>query len=320
MQEDPARAAAEYLAQFRSDLEAFVSREAVEACIDWGVFERPYQPGIGYIAGIDAAGGSGRDAMTLCIGHLDYTNSGIVIDCLREHRPPFSPEIVASEFSAVIKSYHISTIYSDRFGGDWVKEQFRKFGVTCEPAPKVKNQLYVDLLPCVNSKRIRLLDHTRCINQLIGLERSTGRSEIIDHAPGQSDDVINSVALVASLALSRATFDFQFPFANRGDVLGDADDPEVIKRNAKEEEEFNQNFQWHWDRYDRAVRAGAQGVSFAGPSYNVFGPQPQGVCDSHAPVPPPPPEIAANLPIGLHQPPSQFTTSFPSRCRSKWSR
>ena len=39
--EDAARAAAEYLAQFRSDLEAFVLREAVEACISVGVRERP---------------------------------------------------------------------------------------------------------------------------------------------------------------------------------------------------------------------------------------------------------------------------------------
>src|SRR5262245_2258615 len=37
---DPAWAAAEYGAQFRSDLEAFVSREAIEAVIDVGVKER----------------------------------------------------------------------------------------------------------------------------------------------------------------------------------------------------------------------------------------------------------------------------------------
>ena len=34
MEKDPASAAAEYLAEFRADIEAFVSREAVEQCMD----------------------------------------------------------------------------------------------------------------------------------------------------------------------------------------------------------------------------------------------------------------------------------------------
>ena len=40
MERDPASAAAEYGAQFRSDIESFVAREAVEACVDAGVHER----------------------------------------------------------------------------------------------------------------------------------------------------------------------------------------------------------------------------------------------------------------------------------------
>ena len=36
---DEAVARAEYLAEFRRDLEAFVGREAVEACVSLGVFE-----------------------------------------------------------------------------------------------------------------------------------------------------------------------------------------------------------------------------------------------------------------------------------------
>ena len=41
---DPSSAAAEYGAEFRSDLEDFISREAVLACVD-GVRERPPQIG-----------------------------------------------------------------------------------------------------------------------------------------------------------------------------------------------------------------------------------------------------------------------------------
>ena len=38
---DPASAAAEYGAEFRTDVETFVAREAVEACVALGVRERP---------------------------------------------------------------------------------------------------------------------------------------------------------------------------------------------------------------------------------------------------------------------------------------
>ena len=41
MERDQASAKAEYMVEFRSDIESFVSREAAEACVEQGVFERP---------------------------------------------------------------------------------------------------------------------------------------------------------------------------------------------------------------------------------------------------------------------------------------
>ena len=35
MERDPAAASAEYMAQFRTDVEGFITREAVEACVNW---------------------------------------------------------------------------------------------------------------------------------------------------------------------------------------------------------------------------------------------------------------------------------------------
>jgi hypothetical protein len=66
LERDAASAQAEYLAQFRSDLEAFVSPEAVKACTSRGVFERPPLRGVGYAAFVDPSGGS-ADSMTLAI-------------------------------------------------------------------------------------------------------------------------------------------------------------------------------------------------------------------------------------------------------------
>jgi hypothetical protein len=208
MADDPARAAAEYLAQFRTDLEAFVMREAVEACVSRGVFERGPLRGVAYAGFVDPSGGS-ADSMTLCIGHMEFTKQTAVIDAIREVRPPFSPEAVVSEFAALLKTYGIATVSGDRYAGEWPGEQFGKFNIRYEPAPKPKSELYGDLLPLLNSRRIELIDHPKLVNQLLGLERRTARGgkDSIDHAPGQHDDVANAVAGVAHLCTIKGTYD-----------------------------------------------------------------------------------------------------------------
>lgn len=207
MADDPARASAEYMAQFRSDLEAFVVREAVEACIDTGVRERAPLHNVAYVGFVDPSGGS-SDSMTLAIGHNEFNRETVVIDALREVKPPFSPEIVTSEFCTLLKSYHISTVTGDRYAGGWPREQFGKFGVRYEPAAKPKSDLYVDLLPLINSRRIDLLDHPKMFNQLVGLERRTvrGGRDSIEHAPGQHDDIANVVAGVGSICIVKGTY------------------------------------------------------------------------------------------------------------------
>ena len=64
-------------------------------------------------------------------------------------------------------------------------EQFRKLGIAYEPAAKPKSDIYRDLLPMINSRRVELLDHPRLIQQLTSLERRTARGgrDSIDHPP-----------------------------------------------------------------------------------------------------------------------------------------
>jgi hypothetical protein len=211
MERDPASAAAEYGAEFRRDIEAFVSIEAVRNCIfSPGVLERPRQSGVAHRAFIDPSGGS-SDSMTLCIGHYQIGKQTAVVDLIREIRPPFSPEQVCSEFAATLRSYNLSSVEGDRFGGAWVTEQFAKFGVRYTPAEKPKSELYRDLLACINSGRIDLLDHPRLISQLVGLERRSSRGtgrDVIDHAPGGHDDIANAVAGIASSFITKRVFNF----------------------------------------------------------------------------------------------------------------
>ena len=90
------------------------------------VVERPYQRGQEYFAFLDPSGGAG-DSFTLAIAHVDHGRNMLVLDCIREARPPFSPEHVANEFSQVMRSYNCLTGISDKYGGQWVVEQFASF-------------------------------------------------------------------------------------------------------------------------------------------------------------------------------------------------
>jgi hypothetical protein len=207
MERDPASAASEYLAAFRSDLEAYVSREAVSACVARNVFERPYQIGQSYRGFCDPSGGS-SDSFTLCISHFVPSSQTVIVDCLREAKPAFSPEIVCQQFSEVLKSYRINRVVSDRYGGIWPVEQFAKFNIIAEQSAEPKSSLYQTLLPLINSQRVILLNHAKTINQLCSLEQrnTRGLKPQIDSPPNMHDDLSNCVAGAAALCLAKSSY------------------------------------------------------------------------------------------------------------------
>ncbi|MBB3234530.1 hypothetical protein [Phyllobacterium endophyticum] len=200
-QDDPAAASAEYGGEFRSDLEAFVPLEVVQACVDRGVIERGYISTNTYRAFVDPSGGS-VDSMTLAVGHREGDRT--IIDAVRERKPPFSPEAVVDDFCDLLKLYHVARVTGDRYAGEWPREQFRKRGIAYDLSELVRSDLYRDLLPVLNSGQISLVDNEKMVNQIANLERRTGRGkDIIDHAPGQHDDLANSLAGVVSLTTKR---------------------------------------------------------------------------------------------------------------------
>src|SRR5262249_16253674 len=163
-----ASAAAEFGAEFRSDVQSFVDREIVEACISYGIRERPPDRKLRYLAFCDPSGGS-RDSFTLAIGHADTNRQEIVIDCIRELRAPLSREATWEEFAKVVKSYRCYRVHGDRFAGEWPREQFCRFGISYEVAKPNKSELYAATLPLINSARLQLLDEPRSIGQLLNL-------------------------------------------------------------------------------------------------------------------------------------------------------
>lgn len=195
---DAEAAKAEYGAQFRSDLEQFVAREVVEACTMPGTVELPYLSGHRYNGFTDPSGGS-RDSMTLAIAHNE--DGVTVVDAIRERKPPFSPEAVVSEFADLLADYRIATVSGDRYAGEWPRESFRRHRITYDVATKPRSDLYRDMLPALNSKKLALPDDSRLISQVAGLERRTSRGgrDSIDHPSNGHDDVANAVAGVLSL-------------------------------------------------------------------------------------------------------------------------
>jgi hypothetical protein len=233
--DDPVSAAAEFGAEFRSDLQSYVDRETLEACVTLGCHERAPVQGLHYSAFLDAAGGSGTDSMALCIGHQQ--GGIVVVDCLREIKPPFSPESAVAEFAGTCKAYRVSRVISDKWGGDWPAESFRKHSISCEAAAAPKSDLYRELLPAINSRKIDLLDHPRSVSQLCALERRVARGgkDSIDHPPNAHDDVGNCIAGLFSLAkYGRYRYDETMNWVN-GSPVADADAEKAAAREFQEQ-------------------------------------------------------------------------------------
>lgn len=206
--DDPTSAETEYSAVFRRDVEKLLSREAIAAVTIPGRLELPPVAGTRYLAFVDPSGGS-ADSMTLAVAHVEKRSgqSMRVLDAVREFRPPFSPDDVVNQCAQVLHNYRVTFVTGDRYAGEWAREPFRRqHGLEYRVCERVKSDLYRDSVPLINSAVVELLDLPVLRNQLIGLERRTGRSgkDIIDHKPNSHDDVANSaLGAIAELVKGR---------------------------------------------------------------------------------------------------------------------
>ena len=177
-----------------------MSRELIEAAVSVGVKVRAPLADASHFAAMDPSGGS-SDSMTLAIGHSE--GDRLILDCLVEVKPTFSPDETAKQFAAVLNSYRVKTAVADRYGAAWVTERFAVHGITIEPAEKSASKAYLAFLPLLNSGRLDLLDDARMINQFAALERRTSRvgRDTVSHPRGSHDDVANAAALCLTGAI-----------------------------------------------------------------------------------------------------------------------
>ncbi len=197
---DPISAASEYGRDgdivFRSDVEAFVSHEVVDACTIQGRYELPPLQRYVYHAFCDPSGRSGGDDMTLAIAHKEGDIA--VLDCIRVAHPPFNPDDVVKTFSDTIKSYHAMSVHGDKYGGDWPSQRFNAHSISYIASDHTKSEIYIQFLPLLMGSRCELLDNNRLHSQLVSLEARTARGGrlTVDHCIGHNhhDDISNACA------------------------------------------------------------------------------------------------------------------------------
>jgi hypothetical protein len=193
---DASAARAEYGGDFRNDIQSLFDLEAIERLVVPGRQELAPVKGVTYSAFVDPSGGR-ADSMVLAVSHVDKekTRSVAILDCIREVVPPFSPETVTAEFADILKRYGVHEVEGDRYGAQWVEDAFEKRGVRYAPSERNRSGIYLEFLPMITSGQVELLDNRKLVNQLVDLERSTGRgADVIDHPRGNHDDVANAAA------------------------------------------------------------------------------------------------------------------------------
>ena len=191
---DPQAAAAEFDAEFRSDIEAFLTAELIEAVTVPGRFELPRVAGVEYHAFADPSGGR-QDSFTLAIAHAE-TNGKLILDVLRERRPPFQPQAVVAEFADVLKGFGISEVETDKYAAEFATAAWRDCGIAAVNSELTASEIYVNFLPLITNGTAELLDMKRLAGQLTGLERRTraGGKDLITHYANGHDDCANAAA------------------------------------------------------------------------------------------------------------------------------
>lgn len=191
MEIDPLAAAAEYGAEFRSDVGSFLDADLVQHAIEPGRRERAPQDRFRYFAFTDPSGGI-HDSFTLGIAHAE--GERYVLDLCRSVKPPFDPSSVVKEFSALLRSYRVYEVTGDRYSGKWVRESFSKCGITYRHSELTKSELYLESLPLFSQGSIDLLDLPPLTVELMQLERRTSRNgrDSVDHPPQGRDDLANA--------------------------------------------------------------------------------------------------------------------------------
>jgi len=194
--EDPAAARSEFGGEWREDVSEFVPRSLIESLVVTGRKELLPRSSISYFAFTDLSGGRHDDA-GLAIAHREGRK--VILDLAKLWRAPFNPHDIIAQQATELRRFSLRKVTGDNYAAEFVADSFKAQGISYAKSELAKSDLYRELLPCLCSAEIELLDDPKLIDQLAGLERRTrsGGKDSIDHPPGAKDDLANCIAGVA---------------------------------------------------------------------------------------------------------------------------
>jgi hypothetical protein len=201
---DPASAAAEFGAEWRTDITGWLDIATIQAAVDNDVTVRPPSILEDYVGFCDPSGGV-KDSFTLGIAHAE--GDFAFLDCLVEVRAPFNPGDAVAQISGVLKQYGLNSVTGDRYASGFTIDAFAGHGISYKHSERDRSQIYMEALPMFSAGRIRLIDNQRIVSQFAGLERKSapGGKAKVDHPRGSSDDAANAAAGALTLAGSKST-------------------------------------------------------------------------------------------------------------------
>jgi hypothetical protein len=189
---DAQDAAAEYGSEWLTDARAHFPEDVIDAAIMPDRKSLSRDLAVEHVAFCDPSGGV-SDSMTLGVAHLDSARM-VVLDRLETAKPPFKPEDVCQRFADVLASYGLKDVVGDNFGSGWVKDAFRRVGITYMSSELTKSEIYLAAQPLFTQRRVELLDLPVLSGELRRLERrprAGGRVQV-DHPRGSHDDAGNA--------------------------------------------------------------------------------------------------------------------------------
>jgi len=215
--EDPDAFSRESLCVFPDAISGFFAANALFACVERGVGERPKLPREGhpedskphYVCAIDPA--FRFDSFAFCVAHRDAVK-GVIVDAVRRWTPlrnqALNPRAVLAEMIPILRYYGINSIYSDQYHLESLQQLALDLGISIEGVDftsKSKSKIYGNLQQLVNQNNLVLLDPDRSeparfmLEELLRLERRilSGGTISIAAPEGRHDDMAAVLALAA---------------------------------------------------------------------------------------------------------------------------
>jgi hypothetical protein len=206
-QADPQNYRREFLAEWLTDVDAFLPDNDISAAIHSGVREVAPVKARRYFAAIDASGLTGKDKFTLAIGHSASRGSaglGPALDLLRGWSRAGVAN-VCDEIASLLKSYGLKSVTADQFGFSFLQELLKLRGIEVRQlafTARSKPEVFLDLKTGLAQGRVQLLDHPESLRELRLLEskRTSGGHFSISAPRGTHDDFACVIALLVHIS------------------------------------------------------------------------------------------------------------------------